>query len=278
MQPLDYEKGLLPVSMGISLSLERLNGVGVKHDEHPLTDIERKMLEDSTHLYVNLRTLYRSVFSALDELSVRPEDMALTLQQEVESLFLLLDGMVDFKLKPVIYFPTYEGLGRFLPKARLNQATTDLQKKRLQLEIDTYAKASKELISLVQQCDVLLEEDLPPCLMLTHYPVDLLKVGHDNHIALLESNTGAIKGRPLFSTKLVKDRAQAAFLPFNKMTLTVFGDQNKLIRAYATSPKKALLEIAQRNRWNSMTTPDRIRQTLSNERDVLFARELKSML
>lgn len=278
MQPLQYGKGELPVSMGISLALERLNKMGIKHQESPMTSKEEQVLAKCTHLYVNLRTLYRSVYSALDELSVRPEDMALTLQSEVDSLYLLLDGMVEYKLTPVLYFPTYQSLPQFLPKARINHATTDLQKQRQQLEKDTYTKLPKELVNLVEECDVLLPGNLPNSLMLTHYPVDLLKaIGPDN-IALLESNTGSIKTRERFSTKLLKSPDDSLFIPFNKMTLSVFGDQNKLIRSYAAGPKKVLLDIAKRNRWNTLTTPDRIRQTLKSERDQLFARELMTML
>jgi hypothetical protein len=192
--------------------------------------------------------------------------------------------MFEFNAKLVLYFPTYASLPTYLPHARLkDQKSTELQARRLKLEKDTYAAMDEETISHIIECDC----EVPgvggksEALILTHYPVDLLSASNFYELHLLESNTGKIKPKSKWSQKINKKPEEYRFLPFNRLTLTVFGDGNKLIKPYAYTPKKELLTIAKHYKWNALTTRERVKRTLTEEKnrrtagaDPHFATEL----
>jgi len=285
-----YQKGKYPLSMGVSLAFERLNGMGEQHEENPMSSEEKAILRGAEYIYVNVRTVYRSIHNSLtdgDEY-VTPKEMAEYLREEIENLLILFDRMFEFNAKLVLYFPTYKSLPNYLPYARLkDQKSTKLQERRLKLEKDTYSEMDDETISHVLECDCEIPgvEGKSEVLMLTHYPIDLLSADNFFELHLLESNTGKIKGKNKWSQKLNKKPEEYRFLPFNRLTLTMFGDGNKLIKPHAPSPKKELLAIAKHYKWNALTTRERVKRTLKEEKqrrtagaDPLFAEELLKMV
>lgn len=276
----NYEKGFYPVSIGISLALERLNGVGDFAKERPMSTKETEQYNDCKYLLINLRSVYRSIFSSWNTLVSVPstKELAEAIEKEVDTIRILFKTQMETDLRPIIYHMSYNNLPSVLPFARLRAMRTDLQKERHQQENNTYNLLTQEFIDSIEKWDCDVKGEFPTCLMLTHMPVDLLSRDSFNELYLLESNTGRIKGRDEWASKLVNKPEDQAYIPFNKMTLTVFGDSNKLITSYTPSAKKTLLKIATSNNWSPYSTKDRIKDTLDRERDAPFAMQLKRML
>lgn len=277
---LDYEKGIYPVAMATSLSFERLTNQGVLAETSPMTTEEKQALDECNHILFNLRTLYRSIYSAVDTTMYEPspEELAELLANEIDNIILLFNNTLELNLKPVFYHMTYDSLATYLPYCRVRKLGTELQIRRQQQELETYKKLPQTAIDLIDEYDCEFKHDYGKCLMFTHMPVDLLQRKRFSELYLLESNTGRIKSREKWSAKLVNKKEQAAFLPFNAMTVTIFGDGNKLIKAYGPASKAEVLNIAQRNNWNPITGRDRVIDTLDRERDVPFADLLKKSM
>lgn len=276
----NYEKGFYPVSIGISLALERLNGVGEFAKEKPLTTKETGYYKECKYLLINLRSIYRSIFSSWNVIVSDPsaKELAEAVEKEVDVIRILFKTQMDTDVRPLFYHMSYNDLPSVLPFARLRALRTDLQEKRKLLEDNTYGLLTQDFIDKIEKWDCGVKGDFPTCLMLTHMPVDLLSRKRFTELYLLESNTGRIKARDEWASKLIKKPEDQAFIPFNKMTLTVFGDFNKLITSYTPSAKKTLLAMATSNNWSPYSTKDRIKDTLDRERDAPFAMQLKRML
>lgn len=277
---MEYEKGFYPVAKATSLTLERLTQRGLHAELQPMQLQELDAIKTSTHFLMNIRTLYRSIHSAYSDPfgEPTPEALAKALADEIDTLMILFHQTLELDLEPVFYHFSYESLPYFLPYARMRKLTTDLQHKRHATEMATYKALPEHTLKLIERSDCELKGTWGNCLMLTHLPVDLLSRRHCTELWLVETNTGRVKGREEWSQKLVSKKDQAAFLPFNKMTLTVFGDGNKLLTGFAPSSKKVTLEAAVKHNWNPIVGDERVYDTLDRERDVPFFDMLKKAL
>ena len=92
-------------------------------------------------------------------------------------------------------------------------------------------------------------------LMLTHYAIDVLTASYNN-FDVLESHTGRIKKQHELTNKL--KTAKDSNLPFDVMTLQMFGDSADLFKPAAINVRRTLLKIAEKFNWNETTTKDRI--------------------
>ena len=276
-----FETGFYPLSRGVSLSFERIFQVNGENDFFPLSAAENDAIKSADYVYVNVRTLYRSIHGSLadgDE-NITPAEMAVFLEEEINNLNILFARVFKIIAEVVFYFPSYSSLREYLPHARLkDHQSTPIQKRRSKLESDTYAFYVENNTAPLHRfdCEITPVSGSPKILMLTHQPIDLLSAHNFRELHLLETNTGKVKSKSKFSTKLNKRKDESVFIPFNKMTMTVFGDGNKMVKPYAPTPKKELLAIARKYNWNSMTTIDRLRRTLREELNLLAGNTKKA--
>jgi hypothetical protein len=250
----ERELGQFPVSIGTSLALEGAGGI--YPDETPVTP---PPLVNYNQLWVNVATLFRNLFnslSAADQERVTVEDLTIALASEFSPIDAAVAELVGRKVQVVFYRNALSRMARWFPKANHKIPTTPKQR--------IYAGLMEQTLEALP---TYLEEvdyrgfDGPldgsgRTLILTHSAVDLLSSARFDSLTLLESHTGKLKERSQWGTKLgVKD----ATMPFNAFTLQVFGDGATHFSPMSIKHRRAIQEIAKRDRWTAVTTMAKIR-------------------
>src|SRR5690606_20358874 len=148
-------------------------------------------------------------------------------------------------------------------------ATTENQKFVQALEGNTF----KEFQQLQPDADLRVfdmdfEQDQRKVLIITHFPVDLLNRYKFSRLVLLETHTGAMKPHTLWYTKLYNGK-ELNMIPFDRMTVQVFGDGN-LFTPALIKLRRHILDLAKRYKWTSVTTKDMVLRHVSNEHDPVL--------
>ncbi len=261
----EREKGQLSLSTATSLALEGAYGILEEstHQQDPINP----PIKAYRQLWVNVRTLYRNLHGSM------PRIVADTLSVDafVETVYdemLILKGVIadrsNGRMKVVFYANTYKTLPRKYPKAHGREKQTPNQVIYAAFENGTIEGLLKMMAESAHQIDfktfdmaIVAEGSPEKVLLMTHYPVDLLHFSGASELGLLESHTGVIKQRAQWYTKM-KDGKSLIRIPFNRITLQMFGDSSGMFYPYPIGYRKAFLEVAEKNKWTQGTTADRI--------------------
>jgi hypothetical protein len=269
------EKGASPMSIATSLAMESLCGFGEFENDKPF-------LNKTDALWINVRTLFRNVFSSLDSYvkkTVSLDDLVYAVLEDISVLNTVLEYQSKNRLKPTFYLCEYKGLSREFPNAVIKQPKTELQIYERSME-DSFVKAFKKTEFFndedVKIFDVQIKGSGGNVVLLTHLPIDLLWRTNFRKVHLLESHTGAIKVKPTWYTKLTGGKNNFR-IPFNRMTLQVFGDGNNLFTAMSRKIKNNLLELAKERKWSSVTSTEKIRSDLEKLKDKPLGKWLKTL-
>lgn len=259
------ETGTLPLSIGTSNAIESLRD-GSKKPQN---------------LFVNVHTLMRNIWASLPSAEA-PRISKLGYAQVLgEEMMTIMSTLKEFLPNTVttFYIPSYKDFNTFLPGARCRTANTDKQKVYAALsgEVLLFVGSKKELLKEKYGIELTFGTHGPTkvpmgTMIFTHHPVDLLSCPSD--AILLESMTGAMKGRPEWHTKLYNGKEYVR-LPFCKLTLTVFGD-NTDFSPHASKVKNVVIALAEEHKWDPNTTNDRIRFCLGRMKDQYSADLLKA--
>lgn len=269
--------GELPLSIGTSLAMETL-----------------EPNKRYGGLWINIRTLYRNIYDALDgedrkalvaalgqdksNRTMREAVVAFTdtLEEELQRILQYGQGKLD---KVTLYHREYADLLRRFPGAILFTPKTPLQKTYHFLMDNVIDEVLRRPIG--QYVDFgkgsQLKGEPVKALILTHYPVDLLSRTEFIQLRLIESYSGAIKSKSQWNTKLTDGKLYPR-IPFNEFTIQAFGDRNILFMRYPKSVREAVLELAERFKWTTMTTTDKIKLNLGWMNDRYTAEQLKRLL
>lgn len=258
---LDRELGQTPLSIGTSLALEGAFGIYPEREEKPAPILKYN------RLWVNVSTMIRNLHNGLstDEQSrVTSKAMAPVLASEMSILQGEVENVVGRKLTTTFYVNDMRRLDKLMPTANVKVATTPKQKIAKAIHDQTV----QALPSYLDQMDYRLFEGKIKgegrALMLTHNPIDLLSFNRFDVLTLLESHTGKVKTKSEWGSKLgVKD----VILPFNEFTLNVFGDGSTYLSPWPMKYRRAVLELAKKNRWTPITTLAKIRMDLATHKD-----------
>ena len=267
--------GQLSLSIATSLAFEGLFGI-MQDKENPINP----PLDMFNEVWVNIRTLFRNVHGCIDkerEKRLLPDDYSNIIIQEMN----IITGLITDKhpmAKVHFYACSYQTLSRLYPFSVFKEVKTELQK--------AYAAMENEMLRLlfmhfgnsdeyVHIFDTYIMVNEKKVLLLTHYPLDLLNVKGSNLIGLLESHTGVVKLKPQWNTKL--NTSEYLRLPFDRMTVQLFGDSGGLLKPYPSDIRKKVLEIAIKNKWNSQTTKDRIIHGVEAVRDPVLEAGIKRL-
>lgn len=256
--------GTLPVSVGTSLAIEGLRQPHLPHYDH---------------LWINLRTLYRNIQQAVDiptRDSMTPDMVREVMIDEMNHITEAMLIITGGRITPQWYVSEPNTLVRILPEAIIRSPQTDLQKM-----VYTLSEAAIEPIVKMLKDKALVFRPLlhgsGNTLLLTHYPTDLLGRRNFANLMLLESHTGKIKQHAEFSSKLTNG-SELNWLPFNGFTLSVFGDNNVLLRQMPQKMRNLVLEIAKKYKWTPMTTRAKMTMDLGFIRDELGKQYLRKVL
>ncbi|MEQ5216105.1 hypothetical protein ABN214_15420 [Proteus terrae] len=258
--------GMLPISVGTSLAIEGLIDKGGL----PIHN-----------LALNIGTLFRNAYQAYetdDRPKLTSDILYKDVLQDLTGIFQNLKNISKVKEpKMVPYHCTYAGLARSFPKAKLWSPTTEKQKAYAELERLTTNKILTEMRGYIERVDFTIPKSTTNTYVITHHVVDLLTPSGTGDVTLLESHTGALKDKELWYTKLTNGN-ELKRIPFNKMTLSVFGDKSVNFKANGFKLRSAVMSTAEEYKWTPMTTHERIRLTLGYLKDKELASELLSML
>lgn len=269
------ELGQLNISIGTSLALESVFGVL----ENPIEGTPN--IADFTHVWINLRTLFRNIHGALSgdkQNGLQGKDLAVTIFEEALVIRERIKEQTNGAVEVNFYYCMYKNLQVEFPKANLKELKTTKQQMFNELENEAM-KSCIEFFKAVQQpvqeFDVRLKDLGERVLLFTHLPVDLVNVKGFSTITLLESHTGKTKTKPLWNSKL-STSMDVSRLPFDRMTLQLFGD-GKMFGPLNKQYREKIISIAEKHRWNPSVGKDRVMVCISVEREPIMLAEINSL-
>lgn len=244
-------------------------GISIPTDE-AIKALNNETLKGIDLLYLNLRTLARNTVNCTNNPEQNTSAMVKQLITDIDTIRQFVEG--DHRVRVVVYLTDIEeGLTKkegFTNPDKIKRLTTERQ--------IALADSQKELVHRVAALgviDLLTTTPIKPdkelngsVLILTHEIVDLVDYYHFNEIKLLESHTGAIKGISEFNTKLNLDKLKRGYVPFNSITLQVFGDGTTIL-GEKKSIKDAFLSLCEKRHLNPASTVDRLVFSIRDEKN-----------
>ncbi len=257
------EVGALHLSIGTSLALESFCGI------LPEQETKNPLVERVQELWINVRTLVRNLHGALDHETkelIRPEVLVQGIMEELQIIESVLQRYSGGRCKPVFYYCGYLDLARKHPNAVLKEYRTPKQQFYRELEqTSVHLVSENSAEGQVKRFENGIKGSGLKAAIITHCPIDLLHRYEFLELLLLESHTGTIKPPATWNTKLQggKDLPR---IPFNKMTLQLFGD-GVMFSSMPPKLKKYIVELAEADRWNTATTKEKIIHSIKQKRD-----------
>lgn len=253
----------IPISVGTSLAIEAA---------------QKTKGYDS--LWINIRTLIRNIYDSVERESrdrLLPQAVAWIIYDELKVIRNVLSNFKGVRL----YCVDYRDLPRVFPNALLRdpkgQGPVEIEKLAFMEAVINYVKDDHDNDKIIWEKTCQIQGEPTKSLIMTHYPVDLLSRTRFKQLRLLESYTGAIKSRSQWGTKLTDGKA-LSFMPFNRFTLQLFGDNNLQFKQFGRKVREPLLKIAVDNKWTPVTTTDKIRWNIGKMADQFTAKMLKKFL
>lgn len=255
--------GQYPVSIATSLAIESLLGI------LPDAPTDKPEIDDVDVIMINVRTLFRNVLGSIDG-SFREKLTEYTLAECIAREFTTIESILserrDGRIIVELYHCSYKDIISGFSKGILKTPNTPAQKAYQVMETATLDELKDSFKSTpVSQYNAKFKDTNLRGVILTHYPVDLLNRYAFSSLKLLESHTGAIKPPLLWNTKLHNGK-ENTFIPFDRMSLQIFGDGV----TFSPAPikiRKLLLEIGVLNKWTPATTKDKVINDVVQYRD-----------
>ena len=271
-----------PISIGTALSFETLSiGPNPVYDpDRPIpkgTDISRF---DS--FWINLKTLYRNIISALPARSqegVMAGECLYALEYEVETIREIINTISRGAIVPTFYSTDYEDIAKEHPFGILRTYNTPKQQAYHAQEtvvVKEFHKRhdDKEGVYYVKRS--IIPTTPTKGLILTHSAYDLISSRYFSDLALLESHTGVVKNKSQWYTKFSSMKDEAS-IPMSSTMLQIFGD-SILFKPFPIAQQREVVEVAHTRNWSSITTKERIRLSLDLMTNKDLSIKLVSML
>lgn len=244
----------LPISIGSGQALEGFTAL---------------LQKPNAAFWINLRTVIRNAMESISKDytgKYRPKDLMHVVTTDITFMLDYLRnslGVSDIQL----YYCMYDDFRSVFPHALAKDVKTPLQIAQQSMEVGTlklcvdYYKDAKRFGTLVTG------EITTSVIMITHMPIDLLKHKTFSQLWLLESHTGALKGKSEFYTKLTNGK-DLTMIPFNKFTIQIFGDNNRMLQAMPNNLKKLIIDLATKHRWTPLTTMELVKFHINTITDM----------
>lgn len=270
--------GKFNLSIATSLAIEGLCGI---HDEIPTPKVPPVLHVDE--LWINIRTLIRNITGSVDG------DVSALSARDIgtcafDEMLIILNECNTLRPTPLIIRPyacSYNTLSKILPYGLFKEVSTPKQIVYARLEneaLEVLDKLSKERLDKeFDKFDVHIRfEPVNNACMFTHYPTDLLFAKGAKHLELLESHTGKLKGPSEWNSKLKKFAGQER-MPFDFMTVQVYGDSGGLLSPQPLHIRKRLVELSVKYKWNAMTTRSKITSNIAMEHDLVLQDSVRKL-
>lgn len=221
--------------------------------------------------YFNIHTLLRNIFSSINSSEIKKmvvkdsnayKYMVDVLMSELDMIYELYK---ETNCKPIIYIPNYKRIIDNIPNAITEDTMSDNNRMihvMINNAIKLFSRSKDTKIDIID-----IEHKLPyssdNVLITTNYPVDLLNVKHIKRLTLIESHTGKLKDKSMFSTKYHKmgSKCNREDLPFTEKLLYLIGD-NILIKPIKISLRTVICIVAKEKRWTQFTSQFKMNKEL----------------
>jgi len=258
--------GALNMSVGTSLAFEK-----------DANDV----MQETNSLLVNLRTLVRNVMQSYDKSDeLIKDDIIKDTKSDLTELARWLTNTVTKRsLAFVVYYPTYKSLPSIYSKADL--VSKDTRTPKAKAFNDMLESVCAELLKQFPKQIVKTDTQLPKFdgkgVIITHHVVDLTMTTGITRLKVLESYTGTVKPYTLWYTKLTGGK-ELYYMPFNKLSIQVFGD--KAINFYSSklALKKIVEELATSKNWTAGTSYSKVRSDINGLPSSITKAGLKLLL
>ncbi len=261
------EQGQIPISIATSLALEGAFGI---LEDHPNANPPIHRFEV---LYINLRTLLRNIAGSVDadtNAVLTAEDLSSTMVNELQIIEAAVKQFTAGKVEVVPYVCEYKALKRLFPHAMLKVTTSDKQTFAHIRETNALLDFEEKMGWIYsKKFDMEFEKDNRTALILTNYAIDLLQRYKFTSLSLLESHTGAVKPPAMWYTKLNNGK-ELTTIPFDRMTIQMFGDGSNLFSPFPIKIRRAIVAISEKNKWTPMSTKALILESVKKERDPVL--------
>lgn len=239
-------KGEFPLSIGTSVALEKFFGVSNDNSVYRETPPYKKY----DCVCINLSTLVRNMIASIksvDLKEVSKSDFVTTLRNEIEIIRQLFEQYGENKTIVCFYYNHYHNLNLELKHAKFKPSMTDNQLLVYLLERNVPKEISFNDIPAFENTHLMITHGRRNNILLTHNPLDLL-FNSFTSVALLESHTGKVKLPAQFNTKL---KSAPENMPFNKITLQIYGDKAGTILPLPSKERSLFSEEASKLGVNS---------------------------
>lgn len=265
--------GQYPLSIATSLAIEGAMGV---HPDKP--DQTQKLLPKYDVIWVNLKTIFRNLYNAIDRSvvqDVKIHDFVDAFTSEIDQLKNVISVETAGKMPVVLYVSDYASLDQKYRHATIRGDQTPLQQQYSRLMVATISQYMKAHGTEVKSYSLKITDAEPRrALILTHYAFDLF-APRMPQLSLLESHTGTIKDKHMWYTKYLNGK-ELVNIPFREDLIQVFGD-NETFRPMKPSIRNQILELAEKYRWSQVTTSDKIKYGIDQLKDPLLKEILRSL-
>lgn len=229
-------------------------------------------------IYVNLQTLVRNAYGCIDEDKISPEDLFEVVSDDIIKMSMIVNNYFEH-LHLIVYDNSNKNIRKLFPYSVLIKPNTEKQiyyHRLVEETIKLLHSKFKESIK-IYDTKIIPETGRNLGIILTSFCTELLSAKYFRHLVLLESHTGAIKGRLEWNTKLTNGN-ELTNIPFCQFTVAIFGDNNRLIKPLPRDFRKTVKNLAIKGEWTSNTTTNLIRYTISNYADEHSRNQLIKLL
>lgn len=258
-------------------------GMSIPTDE-AIRQLELKDTEKVDYLYVNLDTLIRNAMGSTDTSSMTT--LKQVEAQVIKDIFLITEHMQEVHEVPIlVYYCDYQNE---LPRVKgFSGSEFKLPRTEKQIHKDNFHKTVVSNLLKLKDLEPLIvrhEAPLRPgkvvllnnsIIVLTHVMVDLVDYHYFDTIRLLESRTGALKHTSRLYGKVNSPDDKKEFIPFNSITLQVYGDNSGLFQPIDIRLRRQFTQLAVDKKFNPNTTVDRINFCLKEQQDPALKELMK---
>lgn len=261
----EREKGQVPISIGTALAVEGALGIYPDRPQSPAPILKYKQV------WFNLFTLFRNLMGSLtaeQQRAVIPAELVDPLVEDMLGAAHAIEEATKGRVEPIFYLNDYQSLPRAFPRALLKLPSTPAQAEYATLEQATLRRLMSGKPPLTfRSYGLKIDGRHPASLIVTHFAVDLLSRYSFEKLDLLESHSGKIKAPSQWNTKLGLPKEGGEAIPFNELTLQIFGDRTTQIKPQDLKLRRAIIDLAQQHHWSSVTTMEKIKYTFKSVKD-----------
>ena len=253
----------VPISIGTAIAIQEICGF----DAEGSPTGKGSIVHEYQNLFVNVRTLARNFIGGQQSdlrNQLNEKDILYGIISDLRIMNEVLQKYTSVGIKINPYVCLYKDIAKVFPKATLKHPRTEIQRKQKTLE-DNVIDLLLMTQTLNKRNDILIFntkfniDKVGDTLILTHHPIDLLNDNRFSKLVLLESHTGKRKTGTEWNTKLKNFKPEFNRIPFNDLTVQLFGDTGDvLFPMLSPKLKNELASIADKFQWNPLTTKQRM--------------------